>query len=336
MSLELPGGADRRSERLSDSPWPYYYVVTKTGYLDDNSYAEVMRAFADLWEQQHPGLWCYILADQLNCHKKPKIVEEMALRHIFTVLFAPNTLHFVQPLDGLVLATFKKVSRQVLSELGLDAALNDGPAGPFVFHAMYTACAKAFKSKIITKSFRDRGVWPFNRHHPDAMRKWINKRAKAPTGGTARQQAVQSLLEYSTSLSSERRASMSAQHTTVRATLKPLTPKTTWQIRAAAAATKKKKEDEKAAQAKKKQDREHALVEKAEAAAQKKAENSARQLASKAAMRIARTCRGGCGNARKTKSWLACACKKYFLYPGCASNPVKRSAFSRHARKCDS
>ena len=163
MSLELPGGADRRSERLSDSPWPYYYVVTKTGYLDDNSYVEVMRAFADLWEQQHPGLWCYILADQLNCHKKPKIVEEMALRHIFTVSFAPNTLHFVQPLDGLVLATLKKVFRQVLSELGLDAALNDGPAGPFVFHAMYTACEKAFKSKIITKSFRDRGVWPFNR-----------------------------------------------------------------------------------------------------------------------------------------------------------------------------
>ena len=143
----------------------------------------------------------------------------MALRHIFTVLFAPNTLHFVQPLDGLVLATLKKVFRQVLSELGLDAALNDGPAGPFVFHAMYTACAKAFKSKIITKSFRDRGVWPFNRDIIlTAMRKWINKRAKAPTGGTAQQQAVQSLLEYSTSLSSERRASMSAQHTTVRQT----------------------------------------------------------------------------------------------------------------------
>lgn len=75
MSLELRGGADRRSEGLSDSPWAYYYVVTKTGYLDDNSYAEVMRAFADLLKQQHPGLWCYILADPLNSHKKPEIVE---------------------------------------------------------------------------------------------------------------------------------------------------------------------------------------------------------------------------------------------------------------------
>lgn len=134
-------------------------MVTKTGYLDDNSYAEVMRAFADLWEQQHPGLWCYILADQLNSHKKPEIVEEMALRHIFTVLFAPNTSYFEQPLDEHVFGTLRRIFRDALSVLGLDAALKNGPAGRLVFHGMCAACAKAFKSKIIKKSFQDRGVW---------------------------------------------------------------------------------------------------------------------------------------------------------------------------------
>ena len=98
----------RRSPRHRKRQWEYLYCLTPTGYVNTPAYLACMRRFSAIWHRDHPGLWCYILADRLKVHLDAAVIREMLGEQIFFIYFAANATHFLQPLDGTVFAAFKQ------------------------------------------------------------------------------------------------------------------------------------------------------------------------------------------------------------------------------------
>ena len=327
----LPTPEHRTSVRRSNMPWPFVFVATRKGYLNKESYKVVMDQFIAIWQNAHPGLNAFVLADQLDCHKDVDTVEYLARQGVFTVLFAPNTSHFVQPLDGEIFGQLKRVFRQSLGEYALDSALEHESAAEPVWTAMYEACAVAFTPETIARSFRSRGVWPFDR---DLILQHAKRWAGTQTNDSATAMEVNRFVQTASAIQSKRRAENVARYPATTTTFAPLTPKTPDQIRDANRRAQELKEEAAATKS-------NAKEEKKKAHEQKRAEKERVRVLKMAARACARDermaekkCRGKCGKGKRGVKYLVCVCSKYFICCSCNKNKLKAAAFRKHKKEC--
>lgn len=340
--LVLDQGEARASRRLSAAPWQYYYCVTGTGYVNRAAYLACCRKFADLWQKHYPGLWCWVLADQLEVHKDAAIVKEMMEHHIFFLYFAKNCTHFLQPLDGLVFAAFKRRFRMALEQLTYDAAVSGGSSKGLVYNATYRALEHAMTPKTISKSWQQRGVWPFDRELIlIEAEKWVGAQREQldNTRRASRVSDVDIIVSQTKEISRIRSEAAARRVSEVHATL-PLNVVVTGDDVLDQAARKKSDQAAKAAEAKAKSDdrkrkREvNALKkqEKALAKRQRELDLQARRDLEEA-IKIAHTCRGPCKRRIKSNMLhVVCKCNNFMVCAKCDN--AQPSLMKKHKRTC--
>lgn len=337
LDIIHPSKHFRRSARLSKHPWSYFYVYTKSGYINTQCYDAIMQRFTAIWHTRYPGLDCWVLADQLGCHKDPKVVESLAEDHIYTLLFPPNTSHFLQPLDGHVFRTLKRAFGPAAAAARLDAALTDGDSRHIVFYALYDAARAAFRPGPICKSFSDRGVWPFK---PDVIElhldAWIGRCSKAMADQqlSERRLIVHSLMGKATSQAAARTEKRAASSTVVEFRAGLHTPMSYGEILDAADATTKAKQRQEEERVQKRVESGKRKREQEKEKARKKRQRMLDTAARNRARLIIKKCRGGCRKLRGNKKWPTCPCGQYVLCYDCAEIPARRRAFEAHEAIC--
>jgi hypothetical protein len=299
-----------------------------------------MDEFVNLWNVHHAGLHCFVLADQLGCHKEPQIVKKLAEKDVYTVLFPPNTSHFIQPLDGHVFRTLKRFFTLALDQHLLDAAVEGDDPGSAVFYALFDAALEAFKPEIIQASFSSRGIWPFDRLKVvDALDSWLGIKLRSSSDQllSDKLSIVNMLVEQSNAISSQRLKATEARFT--RRTMQaPLNSPKTWQQIAAEDERRKRQAAEEAAT------KEAAAREREERKQQNLLAEQARQAQVQAnkdererkriQQEISKECRGRCGKIKFGHGWTVCACKMHTICRDCYKNSRKNRSFTSHFRVC--
>lgn len=335
-------GPTRSSRRVSAAPWSYCYCVTKTGYINRQAYLACLRKFAELWQLHHPGLWCYVLADQLQVHKDAAIVKEMMGKKIFFLYFAKNSTHFLQPLDGDIFAAFKAKFRNELQRLLYDAAASGSPAKGLVFIAVYLALEHAMVPQTIRRAWRVRGIWPFDRDMIlKAAERWVNKVTSAADKQLTSSKAaeVDKIIHATAAASADRLAAARRRVSDFGASGEPNVVFTCFDVvekekrtqqlaleRAQAAEAKRMERAEK---------RKRVEEEKEARKDAKRTQAEARQIQADRAIaaRKARICRGPCKRAvRTTMRHVACECGSFFVCFQC--NSAKQRLWKTHQKTC--
>lgn len=141
-------------------PYPRYYCFTKTGYMNKELFPKVMRTFMDLWNTTRPGREVFVFGDQLGSHINIELAREGIEKKVYLWLFPANCSHFIQTLDSLVFASFKRALKDEMQKATWDNN-NMYELRPLMFAAMYKAEERSLKPSIITASWRKTGMWPF-------------------------------------------------------------------------------------------------------------------------------------------------------------------------------
>lgn len=284
----------RTSQRIK-----YFYVATETGYVDSECFLQMCRAFSEWWKEMHPGLHCFLLADRLKAHMQPDLIREMMQCDVYLVFLAANTSHFAQPLDGQPFALLKKIFHQLVLEHAVVWDTRGDLPNNSVMSALYESLRVALRPKVIMASFKDRGIWPYNRELLIRRGTEWAGRVEA-SNAAARHFRVHCFLEMEQEYQNNKRKEVEERVTEVIAAL-PLKQPVAW-FEVEEIARKKSEEKEK-----KSQEAQERKRKREEDMAAKKAQKEAK-IAQRAAKKkkkedeqINRLCKGGCGNTIRSK-----------------------------------
>ena len=152
--------ADTKYELRSDVP--RYYAFTESGYSNKHVHKSAIETFCKIWQLRHPGMHCYLLGDQLDCHKKTNIIKAALEKDVFMWLLPANTSHFLQPLDHAVFGLFKKKigTAHVGVRLRGDETSSDALKG--LYGVAYDAERSALMPRVIKKAFKATGIYPLD------------------------------------------------------------------------------------------------------------------------------------------------------------------------------
>lgn len=338
VNVILHAPPERRAARLSEAPWAYYYVVTNTGYNSTEVYESMMDTFTALWTLHHPGLACLLVCDQLECHRNPAIVARLCKSMIYVCLFAANTSHFLQPLDGHVFALFKRLFRLHIAEMTIMAAVDSELRTGLIFHAVYEALECSLTPKVITASWSSRGVVPFDRDLiMAAARSWACGLAANDLG--PHRAIVNELVATSAAILERNAVAEAGRRTSLSVELPKAMALSTAQVldlhqqqSAAKEAAKEAKRVAAIERAEKRKQREEEEEERRvrrteleqERAERKKAEEEDKER---------RRCKAGCGRfKKKTAQWEGCECGSFLICISCMGAKGARLLAS-HKRK---
>lgn len=140
-----------------------YYLFTPSGYLDGEAFRVIVEEFCRLWNLLHPGMHCYLLGDQLQVHMNSYLIADSRASNVFMLFLPANTSHFIQPLDNLCFADFKKKILQETAELLFLRAYHATEDRNQLLGAVYDAELKSFSEVIIKSSFKNTGIYPFSK-----------------------------------------------------------------------------------------------------------------------------------------------------------------------------
>jgi len=98
FTLEKAPPASRRE-------WPRFFCWTETGYLNADTFGNVMDLFAEEWGVRNPGREALLFGDKLGSHKNVKTIEAALHKGVFLFFLAANSSHINQPLDEVPFAS---------------------------------------------------------------------------------------------------------------------------------------------------------------------------------------------------------------------------------------
>jgi hypothetical protein len=104
-SLNVPR-FERASARLGTPPC--YFICTKKGKVTDAVFVLIMETFVKEVIGENNKKWKLLLVDNLNSHLTLETVELLAKHKICLLPLPPNSTHFLQPLDNIIFANFKR------------------------------------------------------------------------------------------------------------------------------------------------------------------------------------------------------------------------------------
>ena len=157
------------------SPFKEYYLTTENGYSTTETFQMMVAQFGQDFAERYPGLNSVLYMDRLGSHTTPEILATALENHIQVVLLPANTTHFLQPLDDCVFGLFKTLLQKYNVENLVADPLREGLARDPLLTAMPRALRESLKPQVITASFRNTGLCPWN---PDLI--WEKTCAVAP------------------------------------------------------------------------------------------------------------------------------------------------------------
>ena len=157
--LDMPEEVDEPELRTT---WKRFHVASKTGYVTKEAWASIMDKFVEVWKERYPGLDCRVWMDNLASHTDEHVVVKAHLQGVHCWFLPKNTTHFTQPLDNLVFAKFKNWIEKKVAERRVASALVGPTTDHHILADVWAAEKKALTTAVITKSFRQTALVPFN------------------------------------------------------------------------------------------------------------------------------------------------------------------------------
>lgn len=105
-----------------------------------------------------PGLACLLVRDQLECHGNAAIVARRCKSMIYGGIFAANSRHFLQSLDGHAFALFQRRLRLFIAEMSTLISIRAEISTALVFHAVYKSRERCMTRESTSASWASRAV----------------------------------------------------------------------------------------------------------------------------------------------------------------------------------
>eukprot|EP00170_Pyropia_yezoensis_P005581 contig_22667_g5597 len=144
--------------------WPRNYCWTESGFLDADTFAHVVDLVATEWAVRNPSTNLLLFGDCLGAHMRPTTSEKALYRQVYLLFLAPNTPHFLQPLDASSFATFHNLVRRFNEKLVMDGMLVKIDTLDVLLASAFIDEWKAFLPHIVHESFATTGLYPFDKN----------------------------------------------------------------------------------------------------------------------------------------------------------------------------
>ena len=119
-------------------------------------------AFSTAWQERHGRQPCWLFEDQLESHTRFKVTKAAMDKGLAMWLLPSNTSHFLQPLDHVLFAIFKKhihTNKYFNSVTALFSAI---PPRHLFWALCFEAEEAAFKKDAFRHAFEATGLFPWN------------------------------------------------------------------------------------------------------------------------------------------------------------------------------
>jgi hypothetical protein len=158
-----PDREDRKIPSTLPGQGPILYYRSATGKLTQDSFEAVMDRFAMFCRVQAIDYPLYVFADQCSAHTNRRTILKTFEKQISICFFPSDTSHFIQPLDDVPFAVFKRKFDQIYQKYQTIAAAKSlDPSRAFAWAAI-VAENQALTPKVIRKGFENTGIFPYNR-----------------------------------------------------------------------------------------------------------------------------------------------------------------------------
>jgi hypothetical protein len=139
-----------------------HIFFNESGYLNSESFPQIIDHFIRTWKLKHPGLHCCLLGDNVSAHRDLKVIKKGLDNGVYLNFLVKNTTHWSQPLDNLLFARLKQEIVKIVRQLTwLQIFCEDGLFS--LIDIILTAAVEAFTVKAVMKAFCDTGFVPYNR-----------------------------------------------------------------------------------------------------------------------------------------------------------------------------
>jgi len=141
------------------------FLASKTGYLTIELFKRIMDEFTKWWTTTRPGLDCYLISDNLPAHKNKDIVEIAKANGIHMYNIMPGSSHWFQVHDQKPFGSLKKKMREKKFQFLSLISLPRNERRDLLTCIFYQAEAEALETHIVSKTFAEVGLWPWNPDH---------------------------------------------------------------------------------------------------------------------------------------------------------------------------
>jgi len=306
--------------RTSRRSWPRFYCWTETGFLDGDTFSNVVDLVAAEWAVRNPSTNLLLFGDRLGAHMRPATLEKALERKVYLFFLPPNASHFIQPLDASPFGSFHVVMRGSNEQLTIDGMMTNTGTRDSLLASAFVAERKAFEPHIVREAFRTTGLFPFDRAVIIARAKenlGVGEDA-TPVVDQARAAAAEVIRASRERVSEAAKEVRAGEASVQRAILH--SPEALLEQDRQRTAERLRKEKEVRQRA----------VERVQ-----RRENKVKKRAEKAAARVSRTCRSCVKKEhRGGGGWHVCACGSFRLCPGCKRGATAAVEIAQHGATC--
>lgn len=141
----------------------YYMAVTASGYMNKTLWEAWIAVFCRKAAAQMNGASGLIFMDRLSSHMSPTTLDLLLSNNIEVLYLPPHTTHIAQPLDQYPLANLKHKIVVLKQQEVTERLMNGKPLHGILSTIITIAEYAAFTPQSIIASFRDTGLYPWNR-----------------------------------------------------------------------------------------------------------------------------------------------------------------------------
>jgi DDE superfamily endonuclease len=140
---------------------PTFYCFTETGWMNSETWVEVLKKLKEILEKKYPGLEPCLLLDKLAVHMQDDALRYCVQNRMHVAFFPAHATHFLQPSDNLLFTVFKKGLYQRLQAALLGVRVNHTDLGAILV-AIAQDLEVKLTSSLISASWRNTGLHPWD------------------------------------------------------------------------------------------------------------------------------------------------------------------------------
>ena len=152
----------KKLDKTLRGKWDRLYCFTDTGYLNNETWKNIMEEYILITERLYPSLDNLLILDGLGAHMQANIMMKCLDHGVHTIYFPSNCSHFIQPLDDNVFTNFKKILAKECNNMVSESSFGLNKLKDILVEAAPIAEEKAFTEKVIKSSFFNTGIYPFD------------------------------------------------------------------------------------------------------------------------------------------------------------------------------
>lgn len=158
-----PQSGDKCYPTIKPTRTRLYLYRTENGKLRQEDFGVIMDEFARQWVAQFPGRRVLVFGDQSSVHTNDQLIHRMYAHDIWMCYFPADTSHFLQPLDNVPFANFKRCFARLNQKACRLPHCSKEERYFLMIQAAMDAEHVSLSQNAIRKGFKNTGLVPFNR-----------------------------------------------------------------------------------------------------------------------------------------------------------------------------